>query len=126
VKEKLEQQRRAFDPVALLHRIWERQEALAALSSRENNKLGPGQESLEQFVKQLGELWRQGEVRATHRTSPKKAHWCRPDRHHRRGMKAVLGVLFRREGQIHYLRFSAALPSSGTRRRMITRSSSVS
>jgi hypothetical protein len=77
VKEKLELQRRALDPVALLYRIRERQEALAALTSRENNRLGPGHESLEQFMKQLGELWRQGEVRATHRTSPKKAHWWR-------------------------------------------------
>ena len=77
VKKRLELQRRALDPVALLHRIREQQAALAALSSRENNTVRPGCESLEQFMKKLGELWRQGEVRATHRTSPKKAHWWR-------------------------------------------------
>ena len=76
-KEKLEQQRRSLDPVALLHRIREQQAALAALASRENNKEGPGGEDLHHFMKQLGELWRQGEVRATHRTSPRKAHWWR-------------------------------------------------
>jgi hypothetical protein len=77
VKEKLELQQRAIDPLALLHSIREQQAALAALASRENNMTGPAGESLEQFMKQLGELWRQGEVRATHRTSPKKAHWWR-------------------------------------------------
>jgi len=61
----------------LLHRIREQQAALAALASRENSMTGPAGEGLEQFMKQLGELWRQGEVRATHRTSPKKAHWWR-------------------------------------------------
>jgi len=77
VKEKLELQRRSLDPLALLHRIREQQAALAALASRENSMTGPAGEGLEQFMKQLGELWRQGEVRATHRTSPKKAHWWR-------------------------------------------------
>lgn len=77
VKEKLKLERRTLDPVALLHRIREQQAALAALASRENNAAGPAGECLEQFMKQLGELWRQGEVRATHRSSPKKAHWWR-------------------------------------------------
>jgi hypothetical protein len=77
VKEKLELWRKELDPVALLHRIREQQAALAALSSRHPNKVGLGTESLEQFMKQLGELWRQGEVRATHRTSLKKVHWWR-------------------------------------------------
>lgn len=77
VKEQLELQRRALDPVALLHRTREQQEALAALSFREDGRVSPGRESLEQFMKQLRELWRQGEIRATHRTSPKKAHWWR-------------------------------------------------
>ena len=77
VKEKLELQQRALDPLALLHSIQEQQAALAALASRENNMTGPSGESLGHFMKQLGELWRQGEVRAAHRTSPKKAHWGR-------------------------------------------------
>jgi hypothetical protein len=75
VEEKLELWRRDLDPVALLHRIREQQATLAALTSRDNNREGPGTEILEQFMKQLGELWRQGELRATHRTSPKKPHW---------------------------------------------------
>ena len=77
VKEKLELQRRTLDPLALLQRIREQQAALAALASRENSMTGPAGDSLEQFMKQLGELWRQGEVRATHRASPKKVHWWR-------------------------------------------------
>lgn len=77
VKERLQLQGKALDPMGLLHRIREQQAALAALACRENNVAGPGHESLEQFIKQLGEMWRQGEIRATHRTSPKKAHYWR-------------------------------------------------
>jgi hypothetical protein len=77
VKEKLESLRRTLDPLALLRNIRKQQEALAALVSRENNIRGTSGDDLEQFIKQLGELWRQGEVRATHRTSPQKAHWWR-------------------------------------------------
>jgi hypothetical protein len=39
VKKKLDQQRRALNPVALFHQIRERQEALTALTSRENDEL---------------------------------------------------------------------------------------
>jgi len=77
VKERLERLRMTLDPLALLHDIRKQQEALAALASRENNITGASEENLEQFMKQLGELWRQGEVRATHRSRPQKAHWWR-------------------------------------------------
>lgn len=77
VKENLKLQTQSTDPLDLLHRIREQQAALAALTRRDTSSAGPGRESLGQFMKQLGELWRQGEVRATHRTSPKKAHWWR-------------------------------------------------
>lgn len=77
VKEKLMKQTQSIDPLDLLHRIREQQAALAALACRDSSSAGPGKESLEQFMKQLGELWRQGEVRATHRTSPPKAHYWR-------------------------------------------------
>jgi len=77
VKENLKLQTKSIDPLDLLHRIREQQAVLAALACRDTSAAGPGRESLEQFMKQLRELWRQGEVRATHRTSPKKAHYWR-------------------------------------------------
>jgi hypothetical protein len=77
VKQKLIKQTKSIDPLDLLHRIREQQAALAALACRDTSAAGPGRESLDQFMKQLGELWRKGEVRATHRTSPKKSHYWR-------------------------------------------------
>lgn len=74
VKKSLELQGKSVDPLDLLHRIRQQQAVLAALACRDISAAGPGRESLEQFIKQLGEMWRQGEVRATHRTSPKKVH----------------------------------------------------
>jgi len=77
IKKSLELQGRSIDPVALLHRIRQQQEVLAALACRDTSASGPGRESVEQFMQQLGELWRQGEVRATHRTLPKTPHYWR-------------------------------------------------
>ena len=77
LKKSLELQGKFVDPLDLLHRIRQQQAVLAALARRDTSAAGPGRESLEQFMRQLGELWRQGEVRATHRTSPKKAHYWR-------------------------------------------------
>lgn len=77
IKEKLELQGKSIDPLDLLHRIRQQQAVLAALACRDTSAAGPGRKSLGQFMKQLGELWRQGEVRATHRTSPKKVHYWR-------------------------------------------------
>jgi hypothetical protein len=66
VKEKLRSERDRLDPLELLHRIRQGQEALAALASADPGA-GPGRESLEQFLAKLPELWREGEVRPTHR-----------------------------------------------------------
>ncbi len=77
VKEKLELNGRSLDPLGLLHRIRDQQAALAALAQHEDNIPGPGRESLKEFMKQLGKMWQQGEVRPTHRTSPKQARYWR-------------------------------------------------
>jgi hypothetical protein len=75
-KAKLRSQRAELDPVKLLHSIRQSQAALAALVSGESSPQGPGRESLDQFLAQLPELWRSGEVRSTHRgPSPKPRHW---------------------------------------------------
>jgi hypothetical protein len=66
VKERLRAERTQMDPLELLHRIREGQAALAALGSGELGS-GPGRESLEQFLNKLPKLWREGEVRPTHR-----------------------------------------------------------
>jgi hypothetical protein len=75
VKEKLRAERGRLDPLELLHRIREGQAALAALAAGELGS-GPGRESLEQFLAKLPELWRQGEVRPTHRQeAPQPRAW---------------------------------------------------
>ena len=66
VKERLRTERSPLDPLELLHRIREGQAALAALAAGELSS-GPGRESLEQFLARLPDLWRDGEVRPTHR-----------------------------------------------------------
>jgi len=76
IKEKLRLQRKQLDPVELLHRIRQGQSALSALTSTDHVTKGPGRESLEQFLTQLPRLWREGEVRPTHRIkSSKPRHW---------------------------------------------------
>ena len=76
MKEKLQLQCKQLDPVKLLHRIRQGQSALAALTSTDPVTQGPGRESLEQFLSQLPRLWRDGEVRPTHRSkSSKPRHW---------------------------------------------------
>jgi len=77
VKKMLKLQSKSLDPIGLLHRIRDQQSALASISCRENNITGPGQGNLKQFMKQLGNMWRQGEVRPTHRTPPKNARYWR-------------------------------------------------
>ena len=78
VKEQLRLQRDQIDPVKLLHRIRQSQSTLAALASKDHVIEGPGRESLEQFLSQLPRLWKDGEVRPTHRSKPSKKHWWRP------------------------------------------------
>jgi hypothetical protein len=65
-KESLRMERGRLDPLGLLHRIREGQSALAALGSGDLRS-GPERENLEQFLARLPELWREGEVRPTHR-----------------------------------------------------------
>ena len=76
MKEKLQLQRKQLDPVKLLHCIRQDQSALSALTATDRSTQGPGRESLEQFLTQLPRLWRDGEVRPTHRSKPSKPrHW---------------------------------------------------
>ena len=76
IKGRLRSQRAELDPVRLLHSIRQSQAALAALVSGDSCPQGPGGESLDQFLSQLPQLWRSGEVRSTHRgSSPKPRHW---------------------------------------------------
>ena len=86
-KLRLRRSRAELDPVSLLHSIRESQSALAAVSSPESGTK-PDRESLEDFLSQLPDLWRQGEVRPTHarrargprtwltRPDPFEGVWC--------------------------------------------------
>ena len=65
VKNTLREHRARLDPIALLHTIREAQSALAAIARSETDR-GVNRASLEQFLSQLPELWRQGEIRPTH------------------------------------------------------------
>ena len=64
-KRRLRQNRAELDPVSLLHSIRESQSALAAVGLLDAGGTPDG-ESLESFLSQLPDLWRKGEVRATH------------------------------------------------------------
>lgn len=75
IRETLRKQLIELDPVALLHRIRQGQSALAALSQGDLGN-GPERESLSNFLAKLPEMWKSGEVRATHRRESAKArHW---------------------------------------------------
>ena len=65
-KEALRAELAPLDPAELLHQIREGQAALAALGSGDLSH-GPERQSLEEFLAKLPELWREGEVRPTHR-----------------------------------------------------------
>lgn len=79
-KENLRLQRRQLDPLQLLHGIREGQAALAALVSEESSANGPGRKTLDQFLAQLPQLWRSGEVRPTHRPKKAKSRYWRTRR----------------------------------------------
>ena len=64
VKNALREQRRRLDPAALLHTIREAQSALIAIARPETHP-GVHRVPLEQFLSQLPDLWRLGEVRPT-------------------------------------------------------------
>lgn len=72
IKESLREQRRALDPVRLLHGIRELQATLCALARPPGSEHGevPASQSLDAFLAALPRLWRDGEVRPTHRTTP--------------------------------------------------------
>ena len=65
-KEALRAELAPLDPAELLHQIREGQAALAAIGSGDLCH-GPERQSLEEFLATLPELWREGEVRPTHR-----------------------------------------------------------
>ena len=74
-KELLRSQKEQLDPVELLHRIRQGQSALAALSAGTTSS-GPDKQNLDQFLSQLPKLWKDGEVRPTHRKKePTTRHW---------------------------------------------------
>ena len=81
VKKEIRLRLRDLDPLRLLHRIRESQAALAALASPEAYPDGPGRIKLDQFLAQLPVLWKSGEVRPTHRATPKgpRTYRTRPD-----------------------------------------------
>jgi len=71
-KERLREQKRCLDPVRLLHAIRELQATLAAIASSNGakNNEAPESKNLAEFLKQLPTLWKEGEVRPTHRKAP--------------------------------------------------------
>lgn len=71
-KERLREQKACLDPVRLLHTIRELQATLAAIASSKGSENGatPESKSLAEFLKQLPRLWKDGEVRPTHRKAP--------------------------------------------------------
>ncbi|MDD5748399.1 MAG: transposase family protein, partial [Actinomycetota bacterium] len=79
-KEALRTERSRLDPIELLHRIRETQAALAALSTPGNNNRPRGKD-LDEFLGKLSILWREGEVRPTHRkANDTPRYWrTRPD-----------------------------------------------
>jgi hypothetical protein len=79
-KEALRAELAPLDPAELLHEIREGQAALAALGSGDLSH-GPDRRSLEEFLAKLPELWREGEVRPTHRqrSSPPRTWRTRKD-----------------------------------------------
>jgi hypothetical protein len=67
-KEALRAEIATLDPAELLHQIREGQAALAALGSGDLSHV-PERQSLEEFLARLPDLWREGEVRPTHRNA---------------------------------------------------------
>ena len=65
-KDALREHRARLDPVALLHTIREAQSALAAIAGSESHQREVSRVGLDEFLAQLPELWRLGEIRPTH------------------------------------------------------------
>jgi hypothetical protein len=79
VKQQLRDERARLDPVELLYRIRQAQEALSALTTP-GLASGPGRVSLESFLAALPRIWQSGEVRPTHRKKMTKPHTWRTRR----------------------------------------------
>jgi hypothetical protein len=77
MKERLRAVLATLDPLRLLDEIRTVQQHLASLAAGETTHVLPHRDAdLERFLKSLGEAWRGGEVRPTHRTPEKPArHW---------------------------------------------------
>ena len=68
-RESLRAEQACLDPLDLLHRIREGQAAMVTIRSGDLSH-GPERDNLEEFLAKLPELWRDGEVRPTHRSEP--------------------------------------------------------
>jgi hypothetical protein len=80
VKERLEAEFTALDPIALLAAVRGSQERIASLAVNGGNAdlLAPASDSgLAGFLSGLGTAWQAGEVRATHRAKPKARRYWR-------------------------------------------------
>ena len=112
-KEALRAEIAPLDPAELLHQIREGQAALAALGSGDLSH-GPERQSLEEFLAKLPELWREGEVRPTHRNaSVLTAHLANPEGPVRGGLAGDPRVAPRRsrlDGQVVDGTVAARLP----------------
>jgi hypothetical protein len=75
-KRRLRQEKVALDPIRLLHAIRELQATLAALSATDGPADGssPPSKDLSEFLRQLPRLWKEGDVRPTHRRHPASPH----------------------------------------------------
>jgi hypothetical protein len=76
VKETIRAPLASLDPLDLLHGIRNGQAALAALQSGDLNH-GADRASLEEFLAALPDMWREGEVRPTHRSVAPSPRHCR-------------------------------------------------
>lgn len=75
-KESLTTLRSEIDPLDLLHRIRNAQEAIVALVG-EPSTHGPEDTSLDEFLAQLPRLWKAGEARPTHRQPKQQRRYWR-------------------------------------------------
>ena len=75
-KAALREQKAALDPIRLIHTIRELQSTIAGLAVQNDPATGrtPSSRSLDEFLEQLPRLWKQGEVRATHRKNSSAPH----------------------------------------------------
>lgn len=75
-KERLRRRRADLDPVDLLKKLRDAQADLAGLASADDEEASVDA-SLEDFLSELPELWRQGECRPTHQQEPKRVRTWR-------------------------------------------------